>query len=274
MVKQFTFGVLSAAILAGCGGSSGGSSNANSIGTSYSISDYTAIESTSLEGTWVYVANGTEKDTADTYFEEGSFSVKNFYIVENRGGLSMSNCSSGYRSLELSGNSVVLPISDQAFTIENNNQIKGTVNNVDANGDYKRFSFDLVKVSNTTSLGTISTTWSGTAVSGNNQLRLQAVCAESVSKTDSDGDQSVYSTYQFGTESYSHNTEARKGHIWGESMERLYASGGQDTLFENSMWGGDVDISYTESETSFTGHFNATSSAGQSVNVVVNALLP
>lgn len=274
MVKHLTFGVLSAALLAGCGGSSGGSSNANSFGTSYSISDYTAIESTSLEGTWVYVANGTEKDTTDDYFEEGSFSVKNFYIVENRNGLSISNCSSGYRSLDVSGNTVVLPISDQAFTIENNNQIKGNVNDIDANGDYKRFSFDLVKVSNTTSLGTISTTWSGTAESGNNQLALQAVCAESVSETDSDGDRSVYSIYRFGTESYSHNTEILKGHWWGESLERLYASGDQDTIFENSIWGGDVDISYSESETSFTGNFNATSSAGQSVNIVVNALLP
>ena len=274
MIKKISLGLAVAAALTGCGGSSGGSSGGSK---NFNIADYTPVaNSTSITGTWVFVANGQEKDVYTDYWEEGSFSSKNVVIIKSSSsGYSMSSCYSGFNSLTVNNDQVVLPVGSSSYTVENNNKISGSVTNTGSNGEYLRATFDMVKISDSTSaFGTVNTTWSGSSNSDDSNEGIIAFCATSVNEIDNEGDRSVYSEYEFGVEPYALGTEIIKGHWYGESVEDLYVSGNSDTISENSYWGDTVSINYTETTSSFTGDFSATTTQGKSVQVSVNIQLP
>lgn len=277
MIKQFSLGILSAAILAGCGGSSGGSSNANNFGTSYSISDYTTIESTSLEGTWVTIANGNKRDTiVDGEWEEGSFSEKRFQIIRtNDGKLEIANCDSGFSEITINGSEIRIDNTLTPFTLENNNRIRGSVESNEDNGDYTKYSFEMVKVSNNTSpLGSISTDWSGTTTKDDTNLDVLALCAEQTNKVDNEGFSSIYAEFDIGVEDSYYETGVLKGTKWEEAYEQIevhYRYGASNIGGHDND---DLNIEYSETTTSFTGTFLATFISGDSVNIQTNIQLP
>lgn len=272
----FGLGILVAGALTGCGGDSLGVSSTLS---SYSVSDYTAVEdSSSLVGTWVMVKNGSQKDVeSNGYWSEQNFSARSIVIIkEENTDLKIANCSSGFSTLyEGQSGAYYMPEGQgSASLVVGNNSIAGNVNTTGANGEYEKYTFEYIKVSNNiASLGSITTDWSGSSSNVDTAEDITAFCAQSLSELDSDTDRSTYNEYEFGVESIGLYTKASKGTLWGEAFEQVTVSGNPDTISTTTYWEEIASVDITETKSALTGLFSLTKD-GKSAVITVDALFP
>lgn len=281
MVKHLTFGVLSAAILAGCGGSSGGSSNANSFGTSYSISDYTAIESTSLDGTWVGVTNYTETyEWDDGVVDTDAYSKRQIFIIKAVDGEDntylQTQCESSSNkfvtTLNSQGTKVELEVNDYYnvnVTISDLNKMSGST----SSGSQQ---WNFVKISNdTSSLGNISVSRDGREES----YTALALCESSLNGKDNQGYFWSYLTDKLGfsadIESSSSPTSSQYATVTRDLNFRedrsLHIFDLGNSFSSNNEDGNSTTISVSQSNTSsYVAQFTGTSDNG---NATINANL-
>ena len=279
--KAVLASVLTSAVLVGCGGSDSGSPSFSK----FSASEFTKLaNSSSISGTWVAVASGSSKSVYnDGFWEERDFSRKAFFVIkENNEQYSISSCNSGFNTVTYSSleNTIQLSFSNgygYLLTVENNNYISGSMgdSDVDGDGDYNQYDYEYVKVSDSVAgLGEVSADWSGSSTSADTVDDIFALCLENISEVDSDGDTSQYLEAEIGIETYNRYVELRKGNYYGESEEYVFVSGDRDTVSESSYWGGNANVEYSQTASTFTATANATENSGESVSVVISAKLP
>lgn len=262
--------------LTGCGGDTLG---VNSTVSSYSVSDYIAVEgSSSLVGTWVMVANGSEKDVeSNGYWSEQKFSKRSILVVkEEDSDLKIANCTSGFSTLTKNqAGEIYMPEGRGAASqVVDNNSIAGSINITGASGAYEKYDFEYIKVSNSVaSLGSIATNWSGSALSTDSSGDITAFCAQSASELDSDTDRSSYNTYELGVEQTNLDVRVSKGTLWGEAFEQVTVSGDSDIISASTYWAEIASVDAAETKAAFTGLFSLTR-GGKSAVITVNAQFP
>ena len=280
MNRSLPIGVLFILGINGCGSDSGNSNKENDTEKTiqYQISDYTPLAgSTSIEGTWVTIAHGTERHTiAQGDWDEGSFSIKRFQIIRKHDGrFQLAKCDSGFSNITHHGDAISIEDFPSQLNILNNNRITGTVNTNEENGDYSKYTLELIKVSNNTgSLGNVSTKWSGSENQLDTDQEVFAYCAQQIDEVDEDGLDSLYSIFKIGVRDVFYETEVIDGTRWGDPYGKLevqYRTGSAILAGTNND---SVNIDYTESSHSFTGAFMATFQDGDSVNVTTSIQLP
>jgi len=257
----------------------GSGSDEGDQGKVYSIEAYSAVESSdTLAGTWVMVANGTEKEVYGDYWEEGSFSSRNIVVIRStNNGFEMSSCGSSFSSLSMPDSSTVYVSEGNGSpsTVVDNLRISGSTEATFNSGSSRTFDFEYRKISESTqAFGSISWDWSGLASSTDTTESLFALCSKAVNLVDSDGDRSINTEHEFGVENYMLGATVTIGTWYGEPVEMLTASGNSDTISASTYWDGSsaASVEFTESDTSFSGTFSATDS-GESVVVTVSGQL-
>jgi len=274
MNKTTAICLSTALALTGCGGSSGGAGGSNKLNVRYDISNYTAVESTSLTGTWVFIANGSESDGYSGYSDAGTFSKKIFLIIRSiNDQLRISSCDDGFRSLTASNNNIVLPMNGQSYSVTDNNRITGAYSQEFNDLNYENYSFEMVKVSNDDSgLGTVSVDWSGLSSNTDFDESVIALCAERRSRLDSDGDKTDLALFNIYTEEQS--IELEKGVKWGENMDSVIIFSNQPSFKASTYSEQTASVTYTDTTTAFTTTASGTSSTSGSASVSASVQLP
>ena len=198
-------------IIAGCGSSNSGESPELEF-REFTASDYFPVEnSQSIEGTWIAVSNGEEKDEDGEEWSETKFSKISFYTIKKiESDYFISSCESGFRVLSYSEDSSIIYVNEQEngagpHIIEDNNRFKGVSSFNDNPEYYSYHEFDHIKVSNSTdSLGDLSLSWSGNTDNIDEISSIDALCQESVSRVNHLGLVSNYYAARVHSES---NTE-------------------------------------------------------------------
>ena len=278
-LKAVVVAALSSVVLVGCGGSDSGSTSFSK----FSSSDFTKLaNSSSITGTWVALSNGSSKTVYNNgFWDERDFTRKVFFTIkENNDQYSISSCNIGFNTVTYSSleNTIQLPFSNgygYLLTVEDNNYISGSISDSDVDGDYNKYDYEYVKVSDSvTGFGEVSADWSGSSTSTDTVDDIFALCLENISEVDSDGDTSQYLEAEIGIETYNRYVELRKGNYYGEREEYVFVSGDRDTISESVYWDGNANVEYSQTASTFSATASATEIGGESVSVIISAQLP
>ena len=219
--------IISAALLAGCGGSSNNNEGANE----FSLESYDArtFSSDSLEGTWVYVREGEITNFLDGGFQISLEYVSKAYfkIQEENGVYLLKSCFGEGTVIEVNGDKVLFD-GEEVGTVTNNQLMTFIADYeepeaeiiIDGDEDYTDTSsqlMEMIKVSNrSTSVGTVSAN-----EAGNGSTRLGVDCFDQVSgiwRYGVGGNPISYEGFYFGLED---SSVIRVEDYFGELDEEL-----------------------------------------------------